>query len=132
MTFATLEKEIQIETPNTVGTAGKLNGMIAQQANSDIKATWAGAMNGKGQFSIITEDPNRVKDVLKSSEFSNYHEGEVVVVRVDDQKGALANVTEKIGNAGLNISYMFTTIFDNEPAIVVSTDDNQKAFKLFN
>ena len=56
MTFATLEKEIQIEPPNTVGTAGKLNTMIAQQANSNIKATWAGTVNGKGLFSMFLPD----------------------------------------------------------------------------
>ena len=132
MTFATVEKELQIETPNTVGTAGKLNTMIAQQANSNIKATWAGAVNGKGLFSIIADDSSRVKDVLKSSEFSKLQEHEVVVIRVEDQQGAFAKVAEKIGSAGLNISHMFTTIFDNEPAIVVSTDNNNKTFELFN
>ncbi len=131
MTFATLEKELQIETPHTAGVAGKLHTLIAQKANSNIKATWAGIVEGKGLFSILTDDANRVKDVLKTSEFSKLKEQEVVVIRLEDQKGSLAKVVEKIGKAGLNISHMFTTIFDNKPVIVVSTDNNQKTFELF-
>ena len=131
MTFATLETEIQLNTPSKIGLTGRLNNLISQEANTNIKAFWAGELNDQGRFSFITNDNDKVKEVLRGSEFSKFDENEVVVIRTLDQLGSVAEVASKIAEAGINIHYMFTTVFDGESAVIVYTEDNQKVLNLF-
>jgi len=130
MTNVTLENELRFHVTDAVGIASKLTDYIANQAKTNIKAMWAGAVDGKGYFSFITADNDAVKNSLKDTEFSDFMENQVVVARVPDQVGSCADLTKKIGDAGINIHFIYTTIFDNEPAIVLHTEDNQKALDL--
>ncbi len=131
MSKVTLEKQLNFETANKTGVAGKLNSLIADQAKVNIKAEWAGVIDGKGFFGFITSDNQRVKDALQGSDFTKFEEQDMLVVRVPDQAGACAEITNKIAKAGVNIQCFYTTVFDNHPAVVLSTEDNQKAFALF-
>lgn len=131
MKNATLETEILIETPNEVGIAGHLFELIAKGANVNIKTMWAGVINGKGNFAIITDNNNKVEEVLKNSDFSNFKEEEVLVIRAPDKKGICAELSNKIAGAGININYIYTTVFGKDTAVVFSTDDNQQALTLF-
>lgn len=128
MSQVTIEKQLYIETPNQAGIAGKLNSFISKQANVDVKSEWAGIMDGKGFFTLITSNNERVKEALKNSEFAQFEEKEKIIVRIPDQAGSVAEVTQKIADAGVGINCFYTTIFDNQPAVIISTDDNKKAF----
>jgi len=68
---------------------------------------------------------------LKNSDFKTFKEQDVVVVRTTDTVGTCAEIASKVGSAGISINYLFTTIFDNDPAVVLSTENNQAALKLF-
>lgn len=130
MTNASIEKELRIQTPDSVGMAGKLTSYISG-TGTNIKSMWGGSWEHKGMFSFVTEDNEKVKNALSGSEFSDYSESDVLVVWVPDKKGTCSEVASKIGKAGININYFYTTIFDNKPAVILSTDDNQKAYGLF-
>lgn len=131
MSNATLEKEIWVETGSSHGIAGKLNSFISQQG-ANIIATWGSDWNGKGQFHFITDQNSKVLQSLKSSsDFASAKEEEVVVVRAPNNKAVCAEYTEKLGQAGININWFFTTVYNNDTAIVFSTSDNQKAYSLF-
>ena len=131
MKKATIENELLIETPNEVGMAGQLTTLISEQVNVNTKALCGRVVNGKGEFSIITGDNSKVADILKNSNFDNFREQNVLVVRTTDSIGTCAAITNKIATAGININYLFTTIFDKEPAVVLSTENNQEALHLF-
>jgi len=128
---ATIEKELLVETPNEIGTAGKLTKVFSDQAHVNIKALWGGIVNGKGVFSVVTENNNKAVDALKGSDFNNFKEQDVVVVRTTDTIGTCSEIANKVGGAGIDINYLFTTIFDSKPAVVLSTNNNQAALKLF-
>lgn len=127
---AMLTKEISVETPNNVGVAAKLTNVVAKQAKANIRAAWAAAENGKGYFSLITDNNGKVMEALKK-EYPTAKEHEVLVVGVNNDVGEIAAITSKISEANLNIKYLYTTWYDNKPAIVMSTDDNKKAYSLF-
>jgi hypothetical protein len=131
MLKATLTKEVTVETPNNVGVAAKLTGLVANQAKANIRAAWAEGVNGQGHFSLITDSNQKVIDALKG-EFPKIQEREVLVFDAKNAIGELAEVASKIGNANIDIDYIFTTFLDNKPAIVVYTKDNKKALALFN
>lgn len=131
MVKAILTKEISVETENKKGTAAKVSQLISKQAQVNIQAAWAAAHNGKGHFSFITDNNDKAMDALRK-DYPELKEHEVVVVNVSDAIGDILEVTNKISEAGLNIDYLFTTYMQERPAIVISTDDNKKAYGLFN
>jgi hypothetical protein len=131
MLTATLTKEINIETPNTVGIAAKLTQIVAKQTNANIRAAWASGFNGQGHFSLITDNNLKAIEALKT-EFPKIKEREVLVVNAKNTVGEIADVTNKISQANLSIDFLFTTYFGDKPAIVISTDNNKKALELFN
>lgn len=131
MIKATLTKEITVETPNTIGTAAKLTQLVSNQAKANIRAAWASGLNGKGHFSLITDNNQKVLEALKK-DYPNSKEHEVVVLNVQNSVGKIAEVTNKISEAGLDIDYILTTYIEEHPAIIVSTNDNKKALNLFN
>lgn len=128
---AMLAKEISVETPNTIGIAAKLTDVVAKQAKANIRSVWASGTNGKGQFSLITDNNTKVIELLKK-EYPKTQEHEVLVLGVNNAMGEIADITSQLSKASLNIEYMYTTWYDNKPAVVLSTDDNKKACGLFN
>lgn len=132
MTTATLERQFFITTPNSVGTASNLADVVSHQAKADIRAIWGAEYGQQGQFYMITDDNAQVSKWLSENGYDNFREEDVLVVRTANQKGACAELAKKLADANVNVNYLFTTIFDNQPAIIFSTDDNQKALKLFN
>lgn len=127
---ATLTKEISVETANAKGIAAKLTQLVANQAKANIRSAWASGTNGTGHFSLITDSNTKVMEALKK-DFPKLQEQEVLVLNVKNHLGDIAEITTQISNADLNINYLYTTYFDNQPAVVVSTSDNKKAQGLF-
>jgi hypothetical protein len=127
---ATLTKELTVETPNTTGTAAKVSHLVSEQAHANIQAAWAFGDGSKGHFSLITDNNQKALAALKK-DYPNIQEHEVLVFHVANSIGAIEEVTQKISKAGLDIEYLYTTYFENQPAIVLSTNDNKKAMTLF-
>lgn len=130
MVNATLTKEITVETPNTKGIAAKVSQLVAEQAKANIRAAWAYGTDGSGHFAIITDNNQKALDALKK-EYPQTQEHEVIVFNVTNSIGMIEEVTNKISQAGLNIEYLYTTYFEDKPAIILSTNDNKKALSLF-
>lgn len=131
MIKATLTKEIAVETSNASGTAAKFTHLIADQAKAHIETVWAAGQNGKGHFSLITDNNKKVLEVIKK-DFPQSIEHEVVLLEGADAVKNIAEITDNLGQAGLNIDYFYTTSFHEHPAVIVSTSDNKKALSLLN
>jgi len=131
MFTATLENQFFIETPNNSGVASELASVVADRANANIRAFWGTEFNNAGQFYLITDNNVRVSDFLSKNGFDNFREEQVLIIRAPDERGSVSEVTQRLSSAGLNIQFLWTTVFDNEAAIVVHTDNNEKAWKLF-
>lgn len=127
---ATLERAIFLETQPKVGTAGRLASLISDEAGASIRSLWGGEFSGHGHFNFITDNNSKVVETLRKGGFPDLNEDEVLVVGIPDRKGC-AQVTNKIGSAGININFLYTTILDNKPCAVISTDNNSKAMGLF-
>ncbi len=130
MSNSHIEKELWIETPNAVGITGKLTHIIADEAHANITALWGGVINGKGNFSVITDNNKKVTNVLQNTDFKNFQERDVLIVKVPNQSGACSSVAEKLGSAGIGINYIYATTIDNETAVIVSTQDDQQALSV--
>ena len=129
MSKASLTKGISIETKDTLGTAAKVTNLISNQAKANIRAAWAAGENGHGYFSLITDHNDKALEALKK-DFPTTREQEVLVVNANNQLGEIANITNQISKANININFLYTTTFDNKPAVILSTTDNKKAMEL--
>lgn len=128
---ATLENQFSIQTPNGVGTASRLADVIANQAKANIRALWGNEQGSLGQFYLITDDNQQVNDFLKNNGFERFTEDQVVVIRAADEPGSVAQIAQRLADANININYLYTTVFDNQPAVILHTQDNEKAYNLF-
>ena len=129
MANVSLEKALFVQTPNKVGTTAKVTNTIAN-TQTNIRTMWAGEANDKGNFSLITTDNQKAKDALIQANFNDITEQDVIVVRVPDESGSASNIASKLGDNGININFFYSSIFDNQPVLVLSTKDNLQALKL--
>jgi len=119
-----------LRTPNEPGTARQLTRPLAQE-HANILTLWAGNFDGQGWFHLITDDNKKAIKALRENGFTDVEEREYIVVQRPDQVGSCDEVARKISDAGLDFEFFYTTIFKNQPAIVFSTNDNQRAVDLF-
>lgn len=124
---ATIQKELHIETPNQAGTAGKLTALLSK-GGSHIESLWSGVMNNKGFFAIITDNNKKASQALQQdAHFNKVQEMDVIVVPTTNRTNAIVDATGKLGTAGIDIEYFYTTTLNNQPVIIISTKNNQKA-----
>jgi len=132
MTSATLEKDLYVETSDKIGTASQLTSLLSDNGKYNLKAIWGSSWGGKGHFYFVPEDWSKAKEMLSSSEYSNYREEDVVVAYLDNKPDSISTATSKFKTAGININWFYTTTFNGKSAVVFSTSDNKKACDLFN
>lgn len=132
MSTATLEKEFYIETADKTGVASQLTSLLSDNGKYNIKSVWGSSYGGKGHFYFIPENWSKAKEALSSSEYKNFREEEVVVAYYEDKPGSVAEVTSVLAKAGISINWFYTTYYNGKSAVVFSSSDNQKAWKLFN
>lgn len=120
--------EIWVKTPTTAGTASKVYGSISE-AKVNIWAACAYDWEGKGSWMLCTDDWNKTKDVLTTQGWE-VETKEVLVVEATDTVGTGADLTSKLGNAGININYMYGSGTGKTVLLVFGTSDNEKAYNL--
>lgn len=126
-----IQKELFVVTPNEVGTVAKVTSCLAD-AKVNIRAMWAGAVDGKGNFSILTENNRKALNMFKKAGVPKVVEREVVVVEVPNETGACWELAQKISDAGININYWYVTVDGPNAVVVLSTQDNSQVLSVLN
>lgn len=128
---ATIEHTFYVDTPNKVGEAYRLSNWLYDSFGSNIKTFYGASHENNGRFWFIAENEDAVKSGFDNSDYSKWGEEDVVVCRTPDQPGECARITKLLADNGLNIKFIYTTIYDSKPAVIFSTDDNKRAASLF-
>lgn len=126
----TLQKGFYVETDSKPGITSQLTSLMSENGQN-IKSFWESSYSGKGHFAFIAENWSQVKDVLKSSPFSNFREEDYVVAYVSDKAGVAAELINKLARANINITWMYSTYYNGKPALVFNCDNNNKALETF-
>lgn len=80
-----------------------------------------------GVLRLISKEPERAYDILKSAGFTSRID-EVIAVIVPDAVGSLQKVLALLRDNGINISYIYGLSIDGEGTpIAIKTDDQKKA-----
>lgn len=129
---ARLGRELSFSASDKVGL---LNEMSTELTNAGVNMVTVCAyeMDGKASFMMITSDNAKVTEVLKAKGY-DIKENEVVLYDLENKVGAAAEMTKKLADAGINMSYLYgTTGAADAPALLVfRSNNNAKAVEALN
>lgn len=120
--MAKVVKEMWAELPARVGLLTEVADAIAT-AGANIEGMVAYEMDGKGSLTFVTSDNETAMQAAKTLG-AEVGEADVVVIDLANEPGALADATEKIAAAGINIEYAYgSTCGCGSAAIYIKCDD---------
>jgi hypothetical protein len=82
------------------------------------RASFRYASSGKALTQFVFDDPTKARSVL-DAERATYTETEVVNVNLPNRLGELARAAPKLGDAGINIHYLYCGAERNSNAPVI-------------
>lgn len=113
--------------------AGLLNEISAELANAGVNiiTVCAYSMEGNAHFMMVTSDNAKAAEVLKGKEYE-VKDYEIVLYDLVNKVGAVADMTKKLADAGINMDYLYgTTGSADTPALMVlRSNNNAKAVEL--
>jgi hypothetical protein len=98
-------KQISAWVEDRPGTLGKLADALGERGVA-IRAFMATAMNGRGFVRLVVDRPATARKVLAAHGWK-ITEDDVVEVTLPHRPGALGEVADRLGAAGINIQYAY-------------------------
>jgi hypothetical protein len=131
MTEVRIAKELLIETPNEVGRLAEVTSRIAKEG-INIEGINAYTLDNKAYFRLVVSDTERAKSALFGFKVD---ENEVVVIGLENKVGAAKEITLKLKEANINLSYVYgSTCMCNEESckcfLIFSSNNNKKAVEI--
>lgn len=114
-----------IPVDNKVGTMAELTHIIAS-SKVNLVAVCAYAVDNKGMIMFMTEDNEKAKKVLKGQGY-DVREEEVVLLTLENKPGALTSITEKIAQAGIDLTLVYGSVEKGgkNSRIILISEDNE-------
>ena len=82
---------------------------VLAQAGININSVQGLPCGGQGIFQLVTNEPTDTHRALQAAGIE-YIIRDVLVVRLEDQPGSLAQVARQLGNANINIDSVYATL----------------------
>ncbi len=122
-------RDCSIQLTNKPGDLSRVAQALARRG-VNIKALTALSINGMAMARILPDDI-----VVARSAFEEAHvrftESEVHVVLLENKAGVVANVTERLGDGGINLEAVYITgVADDLIELAIVTDNPKKAKKI--
>jgi len=108
------------DRPGTLADMGEALG----KAGINIEGSCGFPSEGKGVGHILVEDAAAARRALEEVGIEVGDEREVLVLEIEDQPGALGEVSRRIANAGVNIDLCYLA---TNTRLVIGADDLDKA-----
>jgi len=95
----------------------------------NIKSVAAMSLGNQATVRIIADDVDAARSALKEANIP-FEESELATVLLENQAGELANVADKLNNAGLNLQAVYVIGLDgNLVELAIACSDVKKAKK---
>ena len=123
-------RQLSVFVENKPGTLAEVTDAISD-AQIDIRAMCMAETQQFGLIRMIVDDVETAKQKLADRNLF-VKTTEVVGVAVDDEPGGLAKAVRIVGDAGINIDYLyaFISVSKKNAYVVIRVDDNAAAEKL--
>src|SRR5256884_5921801 len=110
-------KEFILTLDDKPGTLGKICRALSER-NVNIIAVQSFPVAGKSTTRFVFDDPTKARSAL-DGERATYTETEVVKVNLAHRPGELARAAQKLGDASININYLYGGVEPNSNAPLV-------------
>jgi len=122
-------KDCSIQLTNHPGDLARVAQALARRG-VNIKALAAISIGGVATARILPDDIVVARSALEAANI-RFTESEVHVVLLENTAGAVANVTSRLGDAGVNLDAIYVTgIADGLVELAIATDNPKKAKKI--
>lgn len=112
---------------------GAMNEMvkILQEGNVDLRALSLAETESFGVIRLITDDPDKTLQILNDNEYI-CRLTPVLAVEMADKPGALGGILSCIGDAGINMEYVYAFLAKKEGSafLVLKVADNEEATRV--
>jgi len=108
MIRAVLERQLMMQVNNDVGMLAAVTSIITS-TGINLLANCAYAVDNKAAFMFVTDDNNGARKLLEANNI-NVQEEEVILLSIDNKPGVLRAVTDKMAEAGINLTLMYGSV----------------------
>ncbi len=123
-----LTKHVYVKSDNKPGTLAKVTGAL-KEAGVSITGCCAWGEGATANFMLLTENNAKAIEALKKGGYKP-EEQEVVTTTLQHRVGSLAEVAQKLGQAGVDIQFCYVTASGGDALAAFATNDNKKAAAL--
>jgi hypothetical protein len=98
------------------------------KAGVNILAMLAPYVKGRGKVRLLIDSPEKAKEALNAAKI-RFSEEEVIALSLDNRAGALAEITEKLAQAKINLKYAYATTSEGsaKAMVIIAVPDVEKA-----
>jgi hypothetical protein len=122
-------RDFSIHLSHKPGELGRVANILAR-AGINIKSVAAMAFGGQGLVRIIADDVEAARSALQQSNV-RFEESELVTTLRENRAGELADVADRLANAGLNLHAAYVVGLDGDLVeLALAVDDVKKAKKV--
>ena len=122
-------KDCSIQLTNHPGDLARMAQALARRG-VNIKALAAISIGGVAIAHILPDDIVVARSAFEAANIK-FTEGEVHLVLLENKAGVLANVTSRLGEAGINLEAIYVTgVADDLVELAVVTDNPKKTKKI--
>jgi hypothetical protein len=123
-------RDCSIQLTNHPGDLGRVAQALGRRG-VNIKALAAISVGGGVAMARILPDDIAVARSALEAANIRFTEGEVHIVLLENKAGILANVTNRLGDAGINLEALYVTgIADDLVELAIVSDNPKKAKKI--
>lgn len=108
MVKAELARQLMVRGNNEIGILAKITRVISA-ANINLAALCAYSIGSKVAVMFVTDDNNEAKKLLTAKGY-DIQEEEVILLSIDNHPGALQRVTDKIAEAGIDLTLIYGSV----------------------
>ena len=122
-------RDCLIQLTNKPGDLARLAQALAGRG-VNIKALVALSMDGMAMTRILPDDIVVARSAFEAANI-RFTEGEVHLVLLENKAGVLANVTDRLGAAGINLEAIYVTgVADDLVELAIVSDNPKKTKKV--
>jgi hypothetical protein len=119
--------QIAVTLENKPGALHRVCAALAQ-ARVNITALFVPEVKEKGKVRVVVEDVDRARDALRAARL-RFSEEEALAFSAEHRPGALAEITEKLAQAKINIKYAYATTLPGQThaTVILAVSNIEKA-----
>lgn len=118
--------QISVFVPNKAGQLARITSILGE-AGVNIRALTVSETSDYGILRMIVSDPDKAQEALRDSFLVD--QTDVIACEMKDEPGALHEIAMALGDAGINIEYLYAFVGKSDQAILILRIENKMRSK---